>query len=146
VSSIRDTSRAKNAAQEGPVFITDRGEPKHVLLSIEDYQRLVGEAASLYLSAITLMELTIGALQKERRDTKRGRRAWLEERVLPEFGGRVLPIDAVVAQRCAQLHVPFGAGCFDAATALVHGMTVVTRNSGDFASTGVLLANPWRNS
>jgi prevent-host-death family protein len=36
----QDTSRAKKAAQQGPVFITDRGHPAHVLLSIEDYQRL----------------------------------------------------------------------------------------------------------
>jgi prevent-host-death family protein len=38
----RDASRAKKAANEGPVFITDRGKPAHVLLSIEDYQRLAG--------------------------------------------------------------------------------------------------------
>lgn len=38
----QDASRAKRAAKAGPVFITDRGEPQHVLLSIEDYQRLVG--------------------------------------------------------------------------------------------------------
>lgn len=38
----QDASRAKRAAKAGPVFITDRGRPQHVLLSIEDYQRLVG--------------------------------------------------------------------------------------------------------
>lgn len=38
----QDTSRAKKAAQDGPVFITDRGRPAHVLLSIDDYQRLAG--------------------------------------------------------------------------------------------------------
>jgi len=38
----QDTSRAKKAASEGPVFITDRGKPAHVLLSIEEYQRLTG--------------------------------------------------------------------------------------------------------
>ncbi len=38
----QDTGRAKKAAAEGPVFITDRGRPAHVLLSIEEYQRLVG--------------------------------------------------------------------------------------------------------
>ena len=38
----QDTSRAKKAATEGPVFITDRGKPAHVLLSIEEYQRLTG--------------------------------------------------------------------------------------------------------
>jgi prevent-host-death family protein len=38
----QDTSRAKKAASEGPVFITDRGKPAHVLLSIAEYQRLTG--------------------------------------------------------------------------------------------------------
>jgi prevent-host-death family protein len=38
----QDTSRAKKAATRGPVFITDRGTPAHVLLSIEEYQRLTG--------------------------------------------------------------------------------------------------------
>ncbi len=38
----QDTSRAKKAASEGPVFITDRGKPAHVLLSIDDYQRITG--------------------------------------------------------------------------------------------------------
>lgn len=38
----QDTSRAKKAAKNGPVFITDRGKPAHVLLSIEDYQRITG--------------------------------------------------------------------------------------------------------
>lgn len=42
-----DTSRAKKAATMGPVFITDRGEPAHVLLTIEEYRRLTGEAMSL---------------------------------------------------------------------------------------------------
>jgi prevent-host-death family protein len=39
----QDTSRAKKAAADGPVFITDRGKPAHVLLSIADYQRLTGQ-------------------------------------------------------------------------------------------------------
>ena len=43
----QDTSRAKKAALEGPVFITDRGRPAHVLLSIEAYQRITGERRSL---------------------------------------------------------------------------------------------------
>ncbi|MGA9704099.1 type II toxin-antitoxin system Phd/YefM family antitoxin [Pseudomonas sp.] len=38
----QDTSGAKKAARQGPVFITDRGKPAHVLLSIEDYQKLTG--------------------------------------------------------------------------------------------------------
>ncbi len=43
----QDTSGAKRAAEEGPVFITDRGRPAHVLLSIEEYQRLTGGRGSI---------------------------------------------------------------------------------------------------
>lgn len=43
----QDTSRAKQAAYRGPVFITDRGRPAHVLLTIEDYQKLAGSHASI---------------------------------------------------------------------------------------------------
>ena len=43
----QDTGRAKNAASQGPVFITDRGKPAHVLLSIEMYYRLVGKRRSI---------------------------------------------------------------------------------------------------
>ena len=60
--------------------------------------------------------------------------------------GRVLPVDTAVARRCAGLHVPDPGSERDAliaATALVHDMTVVTRNVGDFAVTGARLLNPW---
>ena len=43
----QDLARAKKAARSGPVFITDRGRPAHVLLSIEHYRRLTGERRSL---------------------------------------------------------------------------------------------------
>jgi prevent-host-death family protein len=43
----QDTSRAKKAASEGPVFITDRGKPAHVLLSIEEYQRITGKSRNI---------------------------------------------------------------------------------------------------
>jgi hypothetical protein len=64
--------------------------------------------------------------------------------VLPAFAGRVLPIDTDVARHCARLYVPNPQGERDAliaATALVHGMGVVTRNVGDLASTGVRIIN-----
>lgn len=43
----QDTSRAKKATQQGPVFITDRGHPAHVLLAIDDYQKLAGGNTSI---------------------------------------------------------------------------------------------------
>ena len=109
------------------------------------------DAADLFVSAITIMELELGVLSIERKDATQGAmlRSWLEQHVLPEFSGRTLAVDTAVAQRCARLHVPDKRGERDAliaATALVHGMTVVTRNVADFTPTGVPLINPWEVS
>ena len=106
------------------------------------------DAGSLHISAITILELEIGILQIERKDPRQGTvlRTWLDTLVLPEFNGRIFPVDTAVAQRCARLHVPDPRAERDAliaATALVHGMTVVTRNLADFETTGVPLLNPW---
>lgn len=105
-------------------------------------------ASSLFLSAITLLELEMGILRMERKDIVQGGalRSWLEKNVLPAFADRILPIDSAVARCCAALHVPDPCADRDAliaATALVHGMTLVTRNVADFAATGVTLHNPW---
>lgn len=106
------------------------------------------DASDLYLSVITIQELEMGVLLVERRDPTQGAllRAWLNGHVLPAFLGRVLAVDMAVAQRSAQLHVPNPRPVRDgliAATALVHGMTVVTRNVADFEPTGVPTLNPW---
>lgn len=107
-------------------------------------------AQNLFLSAITILELEIGVLQLERRDPAQGRvlRSWIMSHVLPGFDGRILIIDTEIAQRCATLHVPDPLDDRDsliAATALVHGMTVVTRNVSHFEPTGVRLLNPWES-
>ena len=107
------------------------------------------DASSFYLSAITLMELEIGVLRVERRDPAQGARlrAWLDLRVVPEFAERTLPVDAAVALRCARLHVPDPRSDRDAliaATALINGMSLVTRNTADFAGTGARLIDPWQ--
>lgn len=109
------------------------------------------DAADLFVSVITIMELELGILSIERKDAAQGAilRAWLEQQVLPEFAARTLPVDTAVAQRCARLHVPDKRSERDAliaATALVHGMTLVTRNVVDFQATGVALLNPWGDS
>ncbi|MCB1676142.1 MAG: type II toxin-antitoxin system VapC family toxin [Halioglobus sp.] len=106
------------------------------------------DAADLFVSVITIMELELGVLSIERKDAAQGAllRAWLERHVLPEFSGRTLPVDTAVALRCARLHVPDRCGERDAliaATALVHGMTVVTRNLADFELTGAAVLDPW---
>jgi hypothetical protein len=91
----------------------------------------------------------LGALLIARRDPPQGKalRTWIDHQVLPRFEGRILAIDAAVARRCAQLHAPDPRADRDAliaATALAHGLSVVTRDEADFASTGVPLLNPWK--
>jgi toxin FitB len=105
-------------------------------------------SATLYISVISLLELEIGILLIERRDNEQGAilHAWMDRHVLPTFSGRILAIDAPVAHRCATLHVPNPRSDRDAliaATALVHGLTVATRNVADFEGMGVGLLNPW---
>jgi len=105
-------------------------------------------ATRLFLSVITILEIEIGVLLVERRDPSQGAvlRAWLNAHVLPAFSERILPFDTAVAKRCARLHVPDRRSDRDsiiAATALVHGMTVVTRNVDDFEPTGVEILDPW---
>lgn len=104
--------------------------------------------ADLYVSAMTIFEIELGVRRMERRDAAQGGvlRAWMDGSVRPAFRDRVLPMDEAVALRCAALHVPEDRSERDAmiaATALVHAMTVVTRNTADFVATGVELLNPW---
>lgn len=105
-------------------------------------------AANFFISAISILEIELGARLIERKDVKQGAvlRAWIDDHILARFEDRILPIDTAVAQRCAQLHVPNPRAERDAliaATALVHGLTIATRNVGDFEPTGVPLLNPW---
>ena len=107
-------------------------------------------ANSLFLSVITILELETGLLLIERKDSAHAAvlRSWLNAHVLPAFSGRILAVDTAVAQCCAKLHVPDPRSDRDAmiaATAIIHGMTVVTRNVVDFEPTGVEILNPWKN-
>ena len=105
-------------------------------------------AASFFLSAISILEIELGAFQIARKDAAQGAvlRAWIDDQILPRFEGRILAVDTIVAQRCARLHVPDPRAERDAliaATAMVHGLTVVTRDVADFEPMGVTLLNPW---
>ena len=103
--------------------------------------------SELYLSVVTVLEVELGALLKGRKDPAQGAalQQWIHANVLPTFDGRILPITTEIARRCAALHVPDPRPQRDAmiaATALVHGMTVVTGNVADFKPIGVKLINP----
>ncbi len=106
------------------------------------------DVAALYLSVISIQELEIGVLLAERRDPAQGAilRAWMTDQVLPAFSKRIISIDVKIAQQSALLHVPNPRpvrDCLIAATALVHGMTVVTRNVADFQLAGLAVINPF---
>ncbi|MBN8933909.1 MAG: type II toxin-antitoxin system VapC family toxin [Rhizobium pusense] len=107
------------------------------------------DSRDLYISAITVSELERGILSIQRRDIEQGSRlrAWMDSRVRPEFAERIISIDEAIATRCAHLHIPDRRNEADvliAATAIVHGLAVVTRNIHDFQGTGVVLVDPWR--
>ena len=103
-----------------------------------------------FLSVVAIEEIEMGILLIERRNREQGERLreWLERRVMPRFSGRILPVDTMVALRSARLHVPDPKpirDAFIAGTALVHGLTVVTRNVADFLPMGVTVFNPWQD-
>ena len=104
--------------------------------------------ADLFTTSINLMELRTGALRLIFRQDPRGHiiQDWIENFVISSFKDRILAIDEAVGMRCAELHVPITRPYRDsliAATALMHRMTVVTRNLTDFEPMGVATLNPW---
>jgi predicted nucleic acid-binding protein len=119
--------------------------PERANINVVTWTSTIPAASSL--SAISILEIELGALQIARRDAAQGAflRAWIDGQILPRFEGRILAVDTAAAQRWAHLHVPDPRAERDAliaATALVHGLTVVTRNVADFGLVGVALLNP----
>ena len=95
------------------------------------------DAAHVYLSAITISELAGWVASVSRRDAVQGSLldVWLHDTVLTQYAGRILPVDTEVALIAGRLHVPDPRDyrdAFIAASAMHHGLTVVTRNSHDF--------------
>lgn len=104
------------------------------------------DADDMYISVITLMEVEKGILKLERQGEGAAFRHWFNNQVIPGFSDRTLPIDTDIALTCAKMHIPDKRKESDsliAATALIHNMTVVTRDLKDFQRLGVELINPW---
>ena len=104
-------------------------------------------ANQLFLSAISILEMEKGILALERKTPPQGGalRIWLTG-VRASFAGRILPFTDHTATLCAALHSPNPRPDRDAmiaATALEHGMTIVTRNVPDFTDAGVRILNPF---
>jgi len=130
--------------------VSELRRPDNANVRVRDWSAKAS-LSPFYLSVVTVLEIESGVLRLERRDAAQGSilRDWLDGQLLPGFDNRILGVDMAVARRCAALHVPDPRSYRDAliaATALVHGMTVVTRNVADFAATGVLLLNPWEQA
>jgi len=110
---------------------------------------------ALYLSRITLAEIRFGIERVPANDPFRvEREAWLDARLRPWFAGRILEVDEtviltwrrMVARGKARNHTFSQPDLFIAATAAVHGLRVVTRNTGDFAVAGVAILDPWKHT
>jgi toxin FitB len=105
----------------------------------------------LYISVITLGEIRKGFTVVPDRGRRLRLERWLEEELHPWFAGRILPVDEAVAERWGALDgerqlqgTPLNtADGLIAATALEHGLTMVTRNVKDFGGLGVDIFNPW---
>jgi len=100
---------------------------------------------NLFLSALSLLELENAAARLEKQDKAGGAalRAWIGDQVMRAFEGRILAVDAAVVRRRAQLGLADTRDALLAATAIEHGLTLVTRQTGAYKGARVKLFNPW---
>lgn len=112
------------------------------------FDSVIRDGIPVFLSVVTIGELRRGIdLIRHRGDQSQGKRLarWLAS-ILDRYGDYILDIDAEIAQVWGRLRVPHPENALDkliAATALVHDLTVVTRNDKHFQSTGVRVTNPF---
>jgi toxin FitB len=106
--------------------------------------------SQFFTSVICIFEVERGILQVARKDAAQAKRLrhWFETRLIPGMQDRLLPVTHAITSKCAQLHVPDPKPEMDAliaATASVHDLTLVTRNTRDFEPMGVRCINPWES-
>jgi tRNA(fMet)-specific endonuclease VapC len=114
-------------------------------------RRFLNNLPSAWISCLTLGEISKGVLRLAESRRKRKLENWIAHDLADRFRDRVLPVDQAVALRWATLLGDMEArgralpviDSLIAATALQHGLKLVTRNVADFAGTGVTLVNPW---
>jgi toxin FitB len=107
----------------------------------------------LFLSVVTLAELRHGVERLPDGVRRRRLDAWVRDDLRARFAGRIIPVDdhtaeawgVIVAASEAVGRPPTAMDALLAATAKVHGLSLVTRNTGDFERLGVPLVNPWTN-
>ncbi|MBU3664860.1 MAG: type II toxin-antitoxin system VapC family toxin [Chthoniobacterales bacterium] len=102
-----------------------------------------------HISAVTILEIRLGIELARKNDCAKAQilEEWLEGRVKTGFAGRILPVDEAVAEACGRLHAARPRSFRDGlilATAAAHRLTIVTRNTKDFADGGVAVINPWK--
>jgi len=124
-----------------------RKSPSAAVLKWIDAQ----DEGSLYLSVLTIGELEKGVARLPASVRRSRLQAWVRRDLVERFGGRLLPIDTRTAARWGAVTgesekrgrpLPV-IDCLIAATALIHGLTVATRNVGDFERCGAACVNPW---
>ena len=98
----------------------------------------------LFLSAVSLVELEAAAARPARADKAAGAalRTWIDDQVMPAFEGHILPLDAAVARRRSALAIADTRDALFAATALEHGLTLVTRDKAAFKGARLNLLDP----
>lgn len=112
------------------------------------FKRVVADETAVFLSVVTVGELRRGVdLIRHRGDRDQAQRleVWLDH-VLEEYSDFILDLDSAIAQIWGRLRVPHPEQALDkqiAATALIHDLTVVTRNDRDYGATGVKILNPF---
>jgi predicted nucleic acid-binding protein len=106
----------------------------------------------LYLSQVTAAEIRFGIERLADPFKRAAIESWLDDVPRPMFGDRILPVTEAVIIRCRLMvkaggqrhHIYSQPDLFIAATAFVHGLIIVTRDTGDFDGTGVMVLDPWK--
>jgi len=134
---VSDLRRARQVTQNAAWFQRLPPKEQQAQTNLVAWFATVVPAAAA-ISAVTVLELEQGVLALLRRDPTAGAvlRHWFDHLVMPQFGSSVVPFDDQAALVCAFLHVPDNRPYRDAmigASAIVRNLTLVTRNTSDFA-------------